>query len=537
MNCWPLVFLLLCFIASPVEGKNLIKKIANIVKGLTGQKFAGKAGSDLVAAAERLSNIQINSRSDVFLYSPEIKAAVSELSHAVQNAKLDVGLDRNTIAHLKEFENMLSDFSIHFHESVKDVSDAAKTVGLNFEKGMENAVLLANVGVMEALDKMEDMGDSYFKKFDDWGDELRDSFLEGMTDHGSKAALTLKECIILFNNTVVCVLMAWMLLHPPVDFQKGMRWFLFVALFGCLALLLTGADFSGFSLSGDIATAKVFPPSVTHSPPAGNNADLSPLHEQIIYLETELKRRLDNLETNLKDTRNDVVHLETGSKTRLDNLETGLTETGNNVVQLKIDQQSTSTALTSLEDKHRITTNILMLASNPLPIFPLLDDSAFGASTHHPALTPDSSRIHKPRKLGDAHRNQICWHRGDNSGEFNHLQVDLGQLYYITEIQTRGRYDHNQFITSYKIGYVHPSLNVETTLMNLDGRSDFDGGYSGTAVYSNKYFKPFISRYVKLYITGYAENQCTNWEILGVAMSDIELSVDSTVNHIKALGP
>ena len=512
-----ILFCFFCFFVVSIEGlkfKKVIDKISNVAKGLSLQKIGGQAANKFREGAEALSKININSKSDVFVYSPDIKKAVQDLSHAVENAKLSIAIDEDTRRLLTDYQILLGSFLNDFNESVERVADAAMSVGHSFEKGMgdfgTNAVLLADDVIFDVLVKVENMSDVYYDRLDSCIDKVGNSFEKGLREHLKDAAIVLKEGIVLFNHTAVAVLIGVMFLCPPSsDLRRDWRWFLFVAAFGCVALYLSG----GLETSQIPQQAEI-PGGVENDISHQQNdhgLSSSDLLERITYVEERLQKNLKL---------HDSFALETGAELQV----------------LKAKSESIATTTDSLQTNLRTTTNMLMLVSNPLPIFPLLHDSAFGASSHHPFEFhhPKNSRIHKPNRHGFDHKH-TCWHRADGSGDHNYLQVDLGQLYYITQIQIRGREDYNQYVRKYKIGYIHHEMNVETMLTNLDGGVEFDGGYSGTAVYSNKYFKPFIARYVKLYVLEYHDNQCTNWEIFGVAMSDIDASIDPNVDHIDVL--
>ena len=503
----------------------LLKKIANIAKGLTGQKIGSKAARDINSAAGHLSNIKINSKSDLFVYSPDIKSAVTELSRALQCAK--VGLDTETVDILQQFQNLLSELSHELNVTLRHMTEATKAVGYNFERGLgdvgTNAVLLANAGVKKTLDELSEMADSFCDRFDDWNDKACQSFERGLKEHGKDAAITLKEGLILFNHTIVCVLLGVMFLLPPSsELRHDWRWFLFVAVFGCLALFLTGFEKS-----------KIF--FFRKSKPVSNEAlKISIQREEFLtFLD-----RIHTLEEEARTCSADLKHFEDYLHEKVKTVESRADLFETKVESLTAENDSTSTVLktlmngsdawetelSALSKKLRTANNILMLISNPRPIFPLLDDSAFSASSHYPSLHhhPKSSRIHKSKlRIQGGDHNHVAWHRKDHSGEHNYLQVNLGEPFYITEIQIRGRERHNQYIRRYKVGFVNPETKSETVLTNLDGGVEFDGGYSGTPVYSNKYFRPFVATQVKIYILEYNGNQCTNWELLGVSMREI----------------
>jgi hypothetical protein len=144
---------------------------------------------------------------------------------------------------------------------------------------------------------------------------------------------------------------------------------------------------------------------------------------------------------------------------------------------------------------------------NPRPIFPILSPEAFTASSSYPKRNEAPS----------------CWvteHNGPNS----FIQVNLEQLYLINEIQTRGRGGsiYNQYMKSYKVGYVHHELNIEVTLHNLQDGNIFDGNYGDIEIASNKYFLPFIAQYIKLYPIEFNNHISLNWEVIAISLSKID---------------
>lgn len=161
---------------------------------------------------------------------------------------------------------------------------------------------------------------------------------------------------------------------------------------------------------------------------------------------------------------------------------------------------------------------------HPQPIFTTLDDSAFQASSSWRPNTdgvnhfPKNSRLHTPAY----HSNVHCWHRGDGANDIQWLQVNLGQPYLITEIQTRGRTSLPQHIQRYGITYVELVSNNIVSLPNLSGGTEFDANYDSGSVVSNKYFQPFVTQLVKIHPLMYQGNMCLNWEIVGVPLASLK---------------
>jgi hypothetical protein len=169
---------------------------------------------------------------------------------------------------------------------------------------------------------------------------------------------------------------------------------------------------------------------------------------------------------------------------------------------------------------------------NPRPIFPTLPQEAFSASSswvgdgNSPfgvswkiVHMPFNSILNKASK-----RQETCWATVAANTPNSFIQVNLGQLYLVNEIQTRGRggAEHKQWVKTYKVGYVHHEQKVEVALLNLENGNMFDGNYSETEITSNKYFKPFIAQYIKLYPVEYNNHQSLNWEVIGVPLSKID---------------
>jgi len=169
---------------------------------------------------------------------------------------------------------------------------------------------------------------------------------------------------------------------------------------------------------------------------------------------------------------------------------------------------------------------------NPRPIFPTLPQEAFSASSSFQGggnspfdvpwkivHMPFNSILNKASK-----RQETCWSTVAANTPNSFIQVNLGQLYLVNEIQTRGRggAEHKQWVKTYKVGYVHHEQKVEVSLLNLENGNMFDGNYSETEITSNKYFKPFIAQYIKLYPVEYNNYQSLNWEVIGVPLSKID---------------
>jgi hypothetical protein len=162
----------------------------------------------------------------------------------------------------------------------------------------------------------------------------------------------------------------------------------------------------------------------------------------------------------------------------------------------------------------------------PRPLFTNLSPPPkFSASSawSAPYHAPDASVLHKSRS--SSRRTEACWHRGKDTGDQEYLQVELGNNYLITEIQTRGRSyaqrPEGQHIQHYRIEFLN-ERNENITLKNLDGGVEFDGNYDATSVSINTYFHPFIAHLVRIYPFAYYGNMCLNWELIGVDAKFVE---------------
>lgn len=153
-------------------GRKIFKKIergaSKTFKGLTG----GGIGSQ---AAESLSNINIKTTldsnfniqttHDILVRTPEILAGLEAASRAIQNARLKVGLDAETIAVLDNGLTTVKYLTREMKDIVADVSVTAKGLGLNLENGLADlgatATSRAAESIADSLDKLDEMFDKH----------------------------------------------------------------------------------------------------------------------------------------------------------------------------------------------------------------------------------------------------------------------------------------------------------------------------------------------------------------------------------------
>ena len=188
------------------------------------------------------------------------------------------------------------------------------------------------------------------------------------------------------------------------------------------------------------------------------------------------------------------------------------------ISKLKEEMKSLEQSFKQYKQDEALVKSSTFALINPRPIFPTLPKGAFTASSTHsdPNREPFWSLLHKASSRQDAY-----WAAADKSPN-NFIQVNLGQLYLVNEIQTRGRGMFNQWVQTYKVGYVHHEQKVEVTLRNLQDGDRFDGNYNKEEIASNKYFKPFIAQYIKIYTIEFYDHPSMNWEVIGVPLSKID---------------
>ena len=247
-----------------------------------------------------------------------------------------------------------------------------------------------------------------------------------------------------------------------------------------------------------------------------HTAEISKLKDDIARLTAEISKSkgATDVKTEISKLKDDIATRLTAEREEMKSLEQSLK-------QYK-------------EDEALVKSSTFALI-NPRPIFPTLPPDAFTASStwtdtnaKSPSgvpwkdlIRPSRSLLHKTSTRLEL--SESCW-CSSNNGPNDFIQVNLGQLYLVNEIQTRGRGGNacNQYMKAYKIGYVHHEQKVEVRLLNLQDGDLFDGNYSETEIASNKYFKPFIAQYIKLYPADHHNHQSLNWEVIGVPLSKID---------------
>ena len=199
------------------------------------------------------------------------------------------------------------------------------------------------------------------------------------------------------------------------------------------------------------------------------------------------------------------------------------------ISKLKEEMKSLEQSFKQYKQDEALVKSSTFALINPRPILPTLPPEAFTASSFaeiqggiNSRGHPNKSLLHKASKRVDS-----FWATVAPNSPNSFIEVNLGQLYMINEIQTRGRGESAeekqiQYIRTYKVGYVHHEQNVEVPLLNLQDGNLFDGNHSATEIASNKYFKPFIAQYIKLYPVEYNNYQTLNWEVIGVPLSKID---------------
>jgi hypothetical protein len=110
-------------------GMRLIRNVERAVRSVLGRNIGEEAGQSIYRAALELKNInvQITSVSELFVKSPELLQAALTLSDAIQNARVQVGLDEETVALMNKAL-----------EEVGPVQTAARTIAASWENGLKS---------------------------------------------------------------------------------------------------------------------------------------------------------------------------------------------------------------------------------------------------------------------------------------------------------------------------------------------------------------------------------------------------------------
>jgi hypothetical protein len=113
----------------------LIRNVGRAVRSLLGRNVGEAAGQHILQSAQALQNInlKISSVNELYVHSPELLRASQHLADAIQNARVQVGLDEQTItvitetlAEIARLENGVRILSVSWERGLKYAgSDAA----------------------------------------------------------------------------------------------------------------------------------------------------------------------------------------------------------------------------------------------------------------------------------------------------------------------------------------------------------------------------------------------------------------------------
>jgi len=256
-----------------------------------------------------------------------------------------------------------------------------------------------------------------------------------------------------------------------------------------------------------------------------HTTEILKLKDDIARLTAEISKSKDatDVKTEISKLKDDISATHAAEISKLkDDITTRLTAE-------RVEMKSLEQSFKQYKDDEALVKSSTFALINPRPILPTLSPEAFTASSFaeiqggtNSRAHPNKSLLHKASKRVDS-----FWATVAPNSPNSFIEVNLGQLYLINEIQTRGRGESAeekqiQYIRTYKVGYVHHEQKVEVALLNLQDGNLFDGNYDQTEIASNKYFKPFIAQYVKLYPVEYYGHQSLNWEVIGVPLSKID---------------
>ena len=98
-------------------------------------------------------------------------------------------------------------------------------------------------------------------------------------------------------------------------------------------------------------------------------------------------------------------------------------------------------------------------------------------------------------------------------GEY--IQADFGQLQRIQAIDTQGRQDWSNWVTSYKFAYSTDGVTYDYVTSDDGSDRVFGGNSDRDTVVENSFDAPIVARFVRLYPQTYHDNMSLRWEVYG----------------------
>ena len=137
--------------------------------------------------------------------------------------------------------------------------------------------------------------------------------------------------------------------------------------------------------------------------------------------------------------------------------------------------------------------------------------SGSGFYNNEPGFTYSRSRLHTQYN-DDGNNGEGAW-RSDENRVGEYIQADFGQLQRIQAIDTQGRQDWSNWVTSYKIAYSADGVTYDYVTSDDGSDRVFDGNSDRNTVVENSFDAPIDSRFVRLYPQTYYTWMSLRWEV------------------------
>ena len=150
------------------------------------------------------------------------------------------------------------------------------------------------------------------------------------------------------------------------------------------------------------------------------------------------------------------------------------------------------------------------LSSLTALIAPLADSALTASSEHDGNHGPHRSRLNTQGSYG-------AWSTLTNIAD-EWIQADFGSEKTIQRVATQGRYDHDQWVTSYKFAHSSDG-STWTFLLDGSGNEEVFSGNSDRETIVEHNFTPTLARYVRVYPMEWIGHISLRWDVYGCEAS------------------
>ncbi|EDO33415.1 predicted protein, partial [Nematostella vectensis] len=112
--------------------------------------------------------------------------------------------------------------------------------------------------------------------------------------------------------------------------------------------------------------------------------------------------------------------------------------------------------------------------------------------------------------------NLAAWGAKINDDPNDYLQIDLGRVYKICAVATKGHEKNNEFVDSYKVLYSMDNLNWGTYQETAgEDKHQFEGNKDAAQVRVNWFIRQLRARYIRINPTAWHSSICLRAELFG----------------------